>query len=327
MMGFFKKIKKTNLRYCYTNLVFFLTNDIQKEIIKEKNRTIKELKFLLNNHELDLLYLKILDYFNNNSNVNNYKEEIAFLRENGRINVYPYKCVENNNLKIISGKDLEKGGMPYVLHNDKRLYFPIEWTEEQAVEKYKILIDTENILGINSRNKSPHQYVTNDFKVNTGDVLLDLGAAEGLFALNYVDIAAKIYIFEPLTFWREPLLATFEPYKEKVEIVNKYVSNIDDEYNVKLGSWIAKINNDSVFIKMDIEGFETKVLKDNLEFFKNLKGLKISCCTYHKHDDDVICENLLKEIGLKTCFSDGYMLFIYDELKPPYFRKGILRGY
>ena len=44
--------------------------------------------------------------------------------------------------------------------------------------------------------KSPHSYVNDTFKVEAGDVVLDVGSAEGLFALDNIELATKVYVFE-----------------------------------------------------------------------------------------------------------------------------------
>ena len=52
---------------------------------------------------------------------------------------------------------------------------------------------------------SPHLYTTTKHKVQVGDIVIDAGVCEGNFALKYVDIAKKIYLFENNPAWLNAL--------------------------------------------------------------------------------------------------------------------------
>jgi hypothetical protein len=57
--------------------------------------------------------------------------------------------------------------------------------------------------------------------------------------------------------------------------------------------------------------------------------MKVILCTYHKHNDAEMLNQMLAERGFHTEFSNGYIIFyyeVYDKLKPPYLRKGLIRG-
>ena len=54
--------------------------------------------------------------------------------------------------------------------------------------------------------------------------LLDVGAAEGFFALSVIEHVKEIILFECDVEWIKALEATFKPWKDKVFIINKYVS-------------------------------------------------------------------------------------------------------
>ena len=78
---------------------------------------------------------------------------------------------------------------------------------------------------------------------------------------------------------------------------------------------------------MDIEGYEHLVIKSSVKFLSGTKNVKIACCTYHRSSDFDEISTMLKDNGFSIEASDGYMIFpLGDELKPPYFRKGILRA-
>ena len=47
-------------------------------------------------------------------------------------------------------------------------------------------------------------------------------------------------MFEYDSEWREALEATFTPWADKVEIINKYVSDHDDESHIRFDSFFRK---------------------------------------------------------------------------------------
>jgi hypothetical protein len=83
------------------------------------------------------------------------------------------------------------------------------------------------------------------------------------------------------------------------------------------------------FIKADIEGAETQLLEGAKAILSRKTPLKAVLCTYHKHNDAEMLQRTLAEKGFRTEFSSGYMIFyyeIYDKLKPPYLRRGLIRA-
>jgi hypothetical protein len=118
-------------------------------------------------------------------------------------------------------------GNKYVVHDGKKLFFPVDWSAFQIKMTYTSLMREQNI-------KSPHRYETEDFCVKDGDVIADCGAAEGIWALSSAEKAGKIYIFECEKKWIDALEKTFAPWSGKVEIVNKFVSDVDSSDSVTL---------------------------------------------------------------------------------------------
>jgi len=156
------------------------------------------------------------------------------------------------------------------------------------------------------------------------EIIADIGAAEGIWALQNIEKASKVYLFECDPHWINALKKTFEPWKERTVIVNKYVSDINDGKNITLDSYFQgqKIN----FIKADVEGMELKMLYGGNEIFSRDDSLKILLCTYHKKDDAVKFKEFFEKYGFITEYSKGYMLFIYDKnLNEPYIRRGLIR--
>ena len=88
-------------------------------------------------------------------------------------------------------------------------------------------------------HRSPHRYFDHieEFK---DKVLLDVGAAEGILSLMAIEQVKHVYLFECSEDWIDALNKTFEPWKDKVTIIKKFVSDKDDENNVVKSSVIAQ---------------------------------------------------------------------------------------
>lgn len=211
-------------------------------------------------------------------------------------------------------------GLHYVLHEGKRLYFKRSSTVEHIRLCYNGLLAEQD-------KHSPHCYLGKDFTVAEDDVLLDVGCAEGILSLSNVEKAKKVCLFEIDREWVEALEATFAPWKEKVIIVQKFVSDTNDELNITLDHFLESNNLSPDFVKIDVEGAEQRVL-DGMKKSIQKKPLKIALCTYHRADDYVRFTRALQGKGFTTQSSEGVMIFINDlaNITPPYFRKGVLRA-
>ena len=172
---------------------------------------------------------------------------------------------------------------------------------------------------------SPHLYVTDEHKVNAGDIIIDAGVCEGNFALKYIDICSKMYLFEPDEIWQEPLRRTFENYRDKVEIIPRFVSDATDEKNTTIDDALGDLRGENIFLKMDVEGAEPKALRGAKKILTNNK-VRASVCTYHNADDLIKVKTIFQDFGYKTSTSAGYMIFIYDPqiFMTADFRKGIV---
>jgi hypothetical protein len=159
-----------------------------------------------------------------------------------------------------------------------------------------------------------------------GSILADIGAAEGFFALNNIETIKKIYLFEPDFEWIKPLQATFDPWKEKVEIIPKYISDLSEGDKITLDDFF-KDKEKPTFIKADVEGFEIKLLSGATQLMANPSELDIVLCTYHRQDDYEILSKFLSERHFQISHSDGYMIFYLDKnLASPYLRRGVIRA-
>lgn len=219
-----------------------------------------------------------------------------------------------------------QGGFPYVVHGkDSKLFFPRRISINNALQNYRNLVFREGLLGTGVLEKSPHCYQDQNFKVEDGDILLDIGCSEAIFALDNIAKASKVFLFECERMWQKPLRKTFAPYASKTVIVNKLVADKTTSKHTTLLDVVKGDMSDSsrFFVKMDIEGWERTVIKGNADFFKSAK-IKLSCCVYHRQDDAQVIEAMLREMGYTTRFSDGYMLPPINGIHFPYFRRGVI---
>ena len=222
---------------------------------------------------------------------------------------------------ITSGRD-GVSGLPYVVHCGKRLFFPKHYTEEQACAAYREYVEIEGIVGEGHLAKSPHRYQAAGHRVESGDVVVDVGCSEGLFALDAVESAKHCYLFESEKVWLRPLRETFKPYGGKVTIINRFVGDGGSDGSVRLSDALPKDAEGSYFIKMDIEGNERAVLAASRDFL-TANRVKLSCCVYHRQDDEAFITGFLKANGFSVSLSDGYMLPAINGIHFPFFRHGV----
>lgn len=252
-----------------------------------------------------------------------YAAEISFLCRNSRLQSIPYprRAEAIAKMQLSSGFDKDVK-LPFVVHDGKCLYFPHTESVHGSEESYRYFIEEEGILGCGLREKSPHSYVTQSHQVEPGDVVIDIGCAEALFALHYAEVSSHIYLYEVLPCWQEPLACTFSPFHDKTTISNRLVGDGSGQ-TIRLSDTIEIANDRPCFVKMDIEGYEKDVLRGSKDFFVSHK-VKLSCCTYHRQEDAEAISSLLEEWGYRFSFSDGYMVCLMNGIRPPYFRKGVI---
>ncbi len=211
-------------------------------------------------------------------------------------------------------------GMPYVDHEGKKLYFPQKITLKTQKKMYLDLVEEQ-------LPDSPHCYVTPDFSVNEGDVLFDVGSAEANFALSNIEKASRVVLFEASETWIKPLKATFAPWKDKITIVPKYVSNFNNSSTITIDAFVKEYGSRFIpdFVKMDVEGAEMDVLNGMKECLVEHKP-KLAVTTYHKKNDFEEISYFLSNLGFNIRASTGVTLINEDGLSVPYFRKALIRA-
>lgn len=270
-------------------------------------------------------YLNILDYFARYEDESLiYQKELDYLRQKGNYCNFPY-TPDTTTLHVEFGYDQE-AKLPYVIHKEKKLFFKASLTPTEALDSYKNYIQTERLLGDEDTKNAPHQYQSPRIQVTEGDVIFDIGAAEGLFALDQIEKASFVIIVESDPEWIEPLNHTFAPYSDKVTIIQKLVSTTDTETTISLKKLLSDVDYKSAFVKMDIEGYELPAIS-SAENILEQKNTKLSVATYHKQYDAKELKNIFTRINYISEFSNGYMLYyFYDTPTPPFFRNGLIRA-
>ncbi len=210
-------------------------------------------------------------------------------------------------------------GLYYGVYLGHKMYLSKKYDTQLKAENYFRYICMEQ------DRMSPHCYFAGDFNVQNDDVGIDVGAAEGAFALEVIDRVEHVYLIESDIDWCAALALTFQPYKEKVTIINGFVSDGQDKNQIFLDSLFGDRKID--FIKMDIEGAERKALLGAEKIIeKDMPRLAI--CTYHHASDNSWIGDWLIGKGYKVTNSAGYVLcqgeWELDNLSEVDFRKALL---
>ncbi len=265
---------------------------------------------------------KILRYYQKNLAMvkdDSMKEAISFLKSNPFVSP-PYPFSKNYSEKSVEITLDPDKAMHYCMLDGKRLYF------KRGMEVQKIRRQFKNLL-MEQDPHSAHRYITPGFSVQQGDVVIDAGAAEGNFSLSIVEKASKLILIETNPDWLDALEATFEPWKEKLTIINKFVSNHNSTTTITIDRIIEQEGAVN-FIKIDVDGEEGPLLAGSANTLDSPSAPKIALCTYHLEGDPEKFSTLLTKKGFVTEFSEGYMIFISQQgLEFPFLRKGILRGW
>jgi hypothetical protein len=245
--------------------------------------------------------------------------EILKYWENHEIGIYNQYVQRGNEINDVYWDNIEN--MPYIVFEDKRMYFPYNYNRFVELDGGKKVYKD---LMCEQQPTSPHLYIKGDIKIDVGDVIVDAGVCEGNFALRYVEKASKVYLIEGDRKWFRPLEKTFEKFKDKVILCKCFLGRGDTERHTCLDS-IVKGRLD--FLKMDIEGSEVDALIGGRQTLMN-NDVKCSICSYHRINDEHAIADILRAYGYKTSHSDGYMVFWPDKdiWSCPELRRGIVYG-
>lgn len=244
-----------------------------------------------------------------------HREIVNFLRHNPA-RVLNYSFVDEMEKSYVQVfRDDE--GMMYLLHNGEKMYFPRNWTEQMIREYYLTIMEEQY-------KDSPHCYLTQELLAQKYDTIVDIGGAEGVFALDMIEHTKKIYIFEAETYWKEPLEKTFMPWRNKVIVIPKYVSNKHNNIYTTLDYELSGEKID--LIKMDVEGAEIDVLKGAIGVCEANKSMRLLICVYHYAQQYEEIKQYLSGYEIKE--RHGYLLYHWgkERLEYPYLRRGVIEA-
>jgi hypothetical protein len=212
----------------------------------------------------------------------------------------------------------------YVFHDNKRMFFKKGLTNIEIRDIYNSLCIEQDI-------RSPHSYFSFPVYYQATDIAVDVGAAEGIWALGIVEKVKEVYLFECEESWIEALHATFEPWKNKVYIVNKYVTDFIDVKNTTLDAYFNSKNAFPTIIKADLEGAEIACVK-GAETLLSRHVQHALLCTYHNFGDYEVLSEMMKKYHFEIQPSVGYMVYFWEELNysckdiTKIFRKGLIHA-
>ena len=303
----------------------FFRNGVEERLALERRvQNLERQMLTLRTNRVAFRDLLMLEEIANTTDAR-FQDEAGFCRRHGRLEVFPYeKKREFPSVEVFH--DSEKG-LQYVLHGGKKLYYPVEWGKGSIAFSYTNAIAIEGLLGDGCLEKSPHNYLDSRFPVKDGALVCDLGAAEGLLGLHFAERASRIVVGECDEKWLEPLKATFEPWREKVDFILQPLG-MGNESDMALSALLERITGGKkdmpIFLKFDIEGAERFAIQKMENIFRTHSDVTVACAAYHRQDDGTFLEVIFKEWGYQTAYSNGAMLFLLDNQTPPYFRRGIL---
>jgi hypothetical protein len=240
------------------------------------------------------------------------------LLRSGGISVFSFPGYEKYGslaVEVHTGDD----GFPWVDHGGRRLYFRRGTAAASVASSYRA-------LRMEQDPASPHFYRAAGFEVRVGDVLLDVGSAEGIYALDNVEQASRIVLFEVDPEWIGALEKTFAPWRETLTILNQSASDVDDAESATIDTVVreAELQRSPLLLKLDVEGVEERVLAGAEEVL-SLPDTRAVVCTYHRHGDHERLSAAMRARGYEVRTSPGWMLFIHDKnLQPPFFRRGVI---
>lgn len=252
----------------------------------------------------------ILSYYKNHGENHGPQDEaLEFLRTNP-LCLIPYPWTRKYFEMPV--KVYRENGLRYVLTADEnKLYFKRDM-DDYAVKKMF------RELSMEQDPRSPHLYAK-----RAGDTVVDLGAAEGFFALSVAKEAGHLYLFESDPQWIEPLEATFRDFADKVTIVNKFVSDSDDGRSVSLDTYFR----DTYFrdrrislLKADLEGAEPGMLRGAAGLLSGGRIDMASVCTYHHPGHASEFTRIFESYGYSVRAVPGLM----PHWEPPHLLTGMI---
>lgn len=241
--------------------------------------------------------LKVLRHFFARKNNVKVKELLSYFFD------LPYSIKARRMIKKIEkGEDDNK-----VFFNDiaTPLFCPDNYPETSL---YQVIVES-----FYPRNW--HFYEVEKTLVESDDIVIDCGAAEGLFSLLVHKRCKEIYLIEPLPVFIKSLKKTFHQCNN-VEIIPCAISDTECISKISENDISSSVSDKSEgvsinvttldklfldrktavsYLKMDLEGYDYKALIGAKELIKKYKP-KIAVTTYHSREHAGVIEKFIKSI-------------------------------
>lgn len=159
-----------------------------------------------------------------------------------------------------------------------------------------------------------HHFISSYTPIGSDDIVIDCGAAEGLFSFIAAKHAKKVYAIEPIASWHNPMDKTFRPLGNvellKVGVGHKTAmmrmtndeiySRVSTTGNLEiqiatLDSLFADKNIRVSFLKADVEGFEFPMLLGAEQLIRQNRP-KVAITVYHPTNHFVEIMEYLKDL-------------------------------
>lgn len=261
--------------------------------------------------------VKLLNKYMNSKDIE--IQRILYYIKNNSLEIFNYPFVERYRDISVEIVFDESKDLFFVWHNGRRMYMAHRYdTRDKVLKYYRSILLEQDV-------ESPHKYLDTSFDIDEGDVVVDVGVAEGNFALEVLDRSSRIYLFEYDEEWVEALQYTFAGYSGNVIIIKK---KIGEYINLETDTLDNQVEEKVNFIKMDIEGMEIKALVGAEQLIKKSNKLRCAICAYHSdHAEDEIRKFAMYN-DMDISSTKGYMWYPSGDkqkYKEPLLRRGIMR--
>lgn len=305
------------VEYCRYVLCLGALNRL-RAFIPESPRLEKEIRHYLRKLREARIRRDILQY-HEHSEDREILEILQFLRHHPA-SLIPYPFREDTLSRPVTvnrGDD----GVPRVLHRGREVHFPRDWTDEKVKVNYLWSVMEQE------SPRSPHRYLPLELDLVAPGTAVLVGASNGLFALEVLDWADRLCLIDFDPKWIDPLERTFRGQLDRVQVLNRHLSDCDGPSTSRLDSLFSGREADIGYIQMDVEGTEMKVLRGARAILSRPGRLGLSVCCYHAQEDEQEIGDLLRGYGFEVRTSPGYMICDLGEWKPPYLRRGVIHAW
>lgn len=292
-------IEQYNFDEIWICTIYF--EEVIKQLVEEYELDKKKMRFV--EPVVPVIEMRLRKKYRNeidkNACISDEKVTVINYLQKNHLHMYCYPFYDEYLYKFVPINYDVSNSLYYGIYAGKRMYLAKKFNTEQKARAYF------NAVTMEQDSRSPHCYWNNKNMKNVFGVGVDVGAAEGIYALSIIEQIEHIYLVEADEGWVEALGYTFAPYENKVTIINKFISNEDSSSCARLDTLLENKKID--FLKMDIEGMEYAAL-EGMENLLNNNNINLAICVYHHQEDNYLISHWLKKHGYNSSNSSGYVV-------------------